>query len=531
MEPSPTKGHGDRHGHEVTDVVSRLQTDPRRGLTIEEAARRLAHDGPNRLPAPTRRSAWFRFLLQVHDVLIYMMLASSVIAGLLSHWIDAAVLFAAVVVNAVIGFIQERKAEEALDAIRNLLSLRTTVIRQAERIRIAVEDLVQGDLVTLALGGKVPADIRVVTAKNLFVNEAILTGESAVVEKSPTAVPTEAPLDDRRCLLYSGTLGSSGQGTGIVVRTGSRTKLGSISAMLEDVQEMTTPLVRQMDAFSRWLAAAIGIIAVGAFFIGVLWRGHSADDMFMMVVALAASNISEGLPAIMTLTLALGVRRMASRNVIVRHLPPVEPLGSVTVICSDKTGTLPKNEMTADLLVHGTRGTNPLRDLELGTTAERLRRTCRRPTLVVKRVAITAYEQVIVPVDFSPYSAPTLSMASRIAPHACISTVHAFRVSFEARLHIAGATDDTIQRYCDEQRQDAVWRIDQLIAECLPQAQRTACIVERGNLSSVILAQAQAADLIVTGKQGQSRAEELLLGNVTRHGLAGSSRNILVVSP
>ncbi len=353
MEPSPIKDHGNWHGIEVADVVGRLQADPRRGLTVEESARRLARDGPNRLPPPTRRPAWLRFFLQFHNVLIYMMLASALVAGLLSHWIDAAVLFAAVIVNAVIGFIQEGKAEEALDAIRNLLSLRTTAIRQGERIQVAAEDLVQGDLVALASGDKIPADLRVVGAKSLFVNEAILTGESAVVEKSTDAVPAEAPLGDRRCLLYSGTLVSSGQGTGIVVATASRTELGRISAMLEDVQEMTTPLVRQMAAFSRWLAAAIGIIAVGTFFIGVLWRGHSADDMFMMVVALAASSIPEGLPAIMTITLALGVRRMATRNAIVRRLPAVETLGSVTVICSDKTGTLTKNEMTVQAVLSG----------------------------------------------------------------------------------------------------------------------------------------------------------------------------------
>lgn len=334
--------------------MARLGTDPLRGLTTEEAARRLSQHGPNLLPTPARRSAWIRFLLQFHNVLIYMMLASAVVAGLLSHWIDAAVLFAAVVVNAIIGFIQEGKAEEALDAIRNLLSLRTTVFRQGERAQIAAEELVPGDLVALASGDKIPADLRVISAKSLFVNEAILTGESAVVEKSLAAVPAEAPLGDRRCLLYSGTLVSSGQGTAVVVETGSRTELGRISAMLEDVQEMTTPLVRQMTTFSRWLALAISIIAVATFFIGVLWRGHSADDMFMMVVALAASSIPEGLPAIMTITLALGVRRMATRHAIVRQLPAVETLGSVTVICSDKTGTLTKNEMTVQSILSGT---------------------------------------------------------------------------------------------------------------------------------------------------------------------------------
>ncbi|WHZ24290.1 MAG: hypothetical protein OJF47_003402 [Nitrospira sp.] len=186
-----------------------------------------------------------------------------------------------------------------------------------------------------------------------------------------------------------------------------------------------------------------------------------------------------------------------------------------------------------DLLVLGARGTNPLRDLLLGTTTERLLRTCRRPALVVKRAPEGAYGRVIVPVDFSSYSAPALAMAGLVAPHAHISILHAFRVPFEARLRIAGATDDAIRRYCDEQRQDAVEHIDRLITECLPRTQRAACLVERGDPSPVILAQAQAqaADLIVIGKQGQSRAEELFLGSVTRHVLAGSTCDVLVVSP
>lgn len=341
------------HALECVDVVARLGTDSRRGLTHAEADRRLAREGPNRLPPPVKTPGWLRFLLQFHNVLIYLMLAATVVAGLLSHWIDAAVLFAAVIVNAIIGFIQEGKAEQALDAIRNLLSLHTTVFRDAERTQIAVEALVRGDIVFLASGDKVPADVRLLTAKGLYVNEAILTGESATVEKSAAPVPADAQLGDRRCMLYSGTLVVSGQATGVVVATGLRTELGRISAMLEHVQAVTTPLVRQMEGFSRWLALAIAAMSVATFVIGVLWRGHAIDDMFMMVVALAASSIPEGLPAIITITLALGVRRMARRNAIIRHLPAVETLGSVTVICSDKTGTLTRNEMTVQSVVTG----------------------------------------------------------------------------------------------------------------------------------------------------------------------------------
>jgi magnesium-transporting ATPase (P-type) len=315
----------------------------------------LGQYGHNQLPTPSKHPAWLRFLLQFHSVLIYMMLVATGIAAVLSHWIDAAVLFAAVIVNAVIGFIQEGKAEKALDAIRNMLSLRTTVLRDAERTVIAAETIVPGDIVVLASGDKVPADIRLITGKGLRVNEAILTGESEVVDKSVVPVSAEVPLGDRRCMLYSGTLVASGQATGVVVATGIRTELGHISSMLEQVQKVTTPLLRQMAGFSRWLAVAIGLMAFVTFILGVLWRGHEPDEMFMMVVALVASSIPEGLPAIMTITLALGVRRMAQRKAIIRHLPAVETLGSVTVICSDKTGTLTRNEMTVQQIITANR--------------------------------------------------------------------------------------------------------------------------------------------------------------------------------
>ncbi|MGD9727668.1 MAG: cation-transporting P-type ATPase [Nitrospiraceae bacterium] len=341
------------HNLELNEVVARFGTDQQIGLTRQEAERRLAQHGPNRLPPPYKRPMWLRFLLQFHNVLIYMMLIAAVIALLLSHWIDAAVLFAAVIVNAVIGFIQEGKAENALDAIRSMLSLHTTVIRNAERTEVGAEIVVPGDIVVLASGDKVPADLRLIAGKSLHVDEAILTGESLVVEKSPAAVPVDAALGDRRCMLYSGTLVASGKAIGVVVATGIRTELGRISSMLEQVQEVTTPLLRQMAGFSRVLAIAIGAMALVTFIIGVLWRGHPPADMFMMVVALAASSIPEGLPAIMTITLALGVRRMARRNAIIRHLPAVETLGSVTVICSDKTGTLTRNEMTVQSIAAG----------------------------------------------------------------------------------------------------------------------------------------------------------------------------------
>ncbi len=344
---------GDWHGTDADDAIERLNSDRHRGLSSAAVRRRLKHFGPNRLPPPRRRPAWLRLLFQFHNVLIYVMLAAAATTAWLGDLVDTGVLLAAVFVNAVIGFIQEGKAEQALDAIRGMLSLHTTVVRDAERIEIKAEDLVPGDIVVLASGDKVPADLRLVAGKGLRVNEAILTGESEAVEKTVAAVPADAALGDRRCMLYSGTLVASGQATGVVVATGLHTELGRISAMLEQVQSVTTPLLRQIAGFGHWLALAIVMMSAATFVIGVWWHGHPPDEMFMMVVALAASAIPEGLPAIMTITLALGVRRMAQRNAIIRHLPAVETLGSVTVICSDKTGTLTRNEMTVQRVITG----------------------------------------------------------------------------------------------------------------------------------------------------------------------------------
>lgn len=342
---------GDWHGLDADNVIGLLRSDRYRGLSSSEAQRRLKRFGRNRLPSPGRRPAWLRFLLQFHNALIYIMLVAAGTTALLGDWVDTGVLLGAVFVNAVIGFIQEGKAEQAMDSIRNMLSLRTTVIRDAERIEIKSEELVPGDTVVLASGDKVPADLRLVAGKGVRVNEAILTGESEAVGKTTGPVPIDALLGDRRCLLYSGTLVASGQATGVVVATGVHTELGRISAMLEQVEPVTTPLLRQIAGFGHWLALTIVLMSAATFAIGILWHGHPPREMFMMAVALAASAIPEGLPAIMTITLALGVRRMADQNAIIRHLPAVETLGSVTVICSDKTGTLTRNEMTVQRVI------------------------------------------------------------------------------------------------------------------------------------------------------------------------------------
>ncbi|WP_457789285.1 cation-transporting P-type ATPase [Pseudomonas sp. PL-6] len=348
--------HSDNAWHELTPQQAlEAQRSSSSGLEQREATTRLQLHGPNRLPPPKRRGPLLRLLYQFHNVLLYMMMAAALITALLGHWVDTGVILAAVLINVVIGFIQEGKAENALDAIRNLLSPHALVLRGGERLEIDAEQLVPGDIVLLASGDKVPADLRLLSVKNLLVEEAALTGESLPVEKSLARCQADAALGDRRCMAYSGTLVASGQASGLVVATGAGTELGRIGAMLQQVQAMTTPLLRQIEQFSRWLALAILIFALATFALGTFWHGQDPAEMFMMVVALTAAAIPEGLPALMTVILALGVQRMAGRNAIVRRLPAVETLGSVTLICSDKTGTLTRNEMTVQRVVSASR--------------------------------------------------------------------------------------------------------------------------------------------------------------------------------
>ncbi len=334
----------------ITEVAERLDSGSG-GLDSAEVRERRHRYGPNRLKRAKSRGPIVRFLMQFNNILLYVMMGAAVITALLEHWIDTSVLLAAVIINAIIGFIQEGKAENALDAIRSLLSPRATVVRGGRQRVIDAAELVPGDQVLLASGDRVPADIRLLTVKSLRVDEAALTGESQAISKSSDPVAVDAVLGDRRCMVYSGTVVVYGQARGIVVATGGNTELGRIDRMLSEIRSVTTPLLRQIDRFGRILALVILAMGVATFILGTLGRGHPASEMFMMVVALVASAIPEGLPAIMTVTLALGVQRMARRNAIIRLLPAVETLGSVTVICSDKTGTLTRNEMTVQRFV------------------------------------------------------------------------------------------------------------------------------------------------------------------------------------
>ena len=340
----------DWHSLPVQDVLGALTVD-HAGLSPDEAARRLQQHGPNRLPAAKRNGLMVRFARQFHDVLIYVLLVSALISALLAHWVDCGVIVGVVLINAIIGVIQEGKAERALDAIRNMLSLSATVLREGQRREIPAEQLVVGDVVVVASGDKVPADLRLFEVRQLRVEEAALTGESEAVEKNIAAVDAHAVIGDRGCMAYSGTLVVYGQARGVVVATGAATEIGRISSMIAAVDSLETPLLRRMTRFGKQLTAAILLLAALTFSFGVWIRGYGWSEMFFAAVGLAVAAIPEGLPAVMTITLAIGVQRMARRNAIIRRLPAVETLGSVTVICSDKTGTLTQNEMTVQRII------------------------------------------------------------------------------------------------------------------------------------------------------------------------------------
>lgn len=323
----------------------------RDGLPAAEAARRLSVHGHNELPAAAGRPAILRLLAQFNNVLIYFLLVAAMAAALLGHVVDAGVIAAVVIVNAVVGFVQEGKAEKALNAIRDMIAPSASILRHGRRLRIAVRDLVPGDIVLLEAGDRVPADLRLLRASRLLIDEAVLTGESVVAEKDVVPVAADTPLGDRRGMAYSGTLVAAGQGQGVVVETGMGTEIGHISRLLQKVEPLSTPLLRQIDAFARRFTWVVLGGAAVLFGFAVLFRDYDWVEALILVVALAVGIVPEGLPAVITITLAIGVRSMARRNAVIRKLPAVETLGATSVICTDKTGTLTRNEMTARRVV------------------------------------------------------------------------------------------------------------------------------------------------------------------------------------
>lgn len=317
------------------------------GLRTEHVKERLARHGPNRIEAARKRSVILRFLAHFHNILIYVLICAAAVTAALGHWIDTGFILAVVIGNAVVGFVQEGRAEDAMAAISNMLAPHSAVLRDGRRVTVDAADLVPGDIVLIEAGDLVPADLRIIEARSLRAEEAILTGESVPVEKAVDPVPEDAALGDHASMLFSGTLVAAGTGRGVVAATGPATRIGQISGMLADVRTLTTPLVAQMDLFARWLTVFILMVAGSLLAYGYFVTHMPFSELFMAVVGLSVAAVPVGLPAVLTITLAVGVQAMARRHAIIRRLPAIETLGSVSVICSDKTGTLTRNEMMA----------------------------------------------------------------------------------------------------------------------------------------------------------------------------------------
>lgn len=338
------------------EVFQQLGSSLETGLTSAEATQRQKRYGPNELKGKPGKSPIVRFLLQFHQPLLYILLIAGTIKAFLGEWVNAGVIWGVTLINAIIGFVQESKAESAIAALASSVRTDATVLRDGQKVQIPSTELVPGDVVLLTSGDKVPADLRLMTARNLQVNESALTGESVAVEKragtEASPLHPDAPLAERTNMAYAGSFVTFGQGRGVVVAIGNTTETGRISQLMEQSTNLTTPLTRKFDKFSRKLLYIILGVAALTFAVG-LGRGNSWVSMFEAAVALAVSAIPEGLPAVVTITLAIGVSRMARRHAIVRKLPAVETLGGATVICSDKTGTLTENQMTVQAIYAG----------------------------------------------------------------------------------------------------------------------------------------------------------------------------------
>lgn len=332
------------------EVLAHLEADAG-GLRAADAATRLEIAGPNRLPEPARKPGWLRFLAHFNDTLIYILLGAAVIKALMGDWLDFWVIMAVAIINAVIGYIQEGRAEKALAGIRGMLSADASARRDGGWVTVPAADLVPGDVVRLMPGDKVPADLRLLQAFQLRIDEAALTGESVPSSKTTDAVAPDAGVGDRASMAFSGTIVSAGQGRGVVTATGSTTELGRIQSLADEAEALATPLTRQLDGFGRVLTIVILAMAAIMMMIGRFLHGMPYPELISAAIGFAVAAIPEGLPALVTITLAIGVQQMARHNAITRKLPAVEALGSVTTVCSDKTGTLTRNEMTVRHIV------------------------------------------------------------------------------------------------------------------------------------------------------------------------------------
>lgn len=338
------------HVLSAAEVAQRLGVNPQTGLNLDEAERRMAVYGPNEIQEQRRRRPWRMFLDQFTDFMILVLIAAAIVSGLIGEPADTIAIVVIVLLNGVIGFVQEYRAERAVAALRMLAAPSATVRRGGQVLTLAASQLVPGDIVLIEAGNVVPTDLRLVEAVQLKVEEAALTGESVPVEKRIAALDEATlPLGDRLNMADKGTVATYGRGSGVVVATGMHTELGKIATLLREEEEVKTPLQKRLAQFGQRLALAALAICAIVFVVGVL-RGESVVLMFLTAVSLAVAAIPEALPAVVTVSLALGARGMVKKNALIRRLPAVETLGSVTYICSDKTGTLTQNRMQVEQL-------------------------------------------------------------------------------------------------------------------------------------------------------------------------------------
>ncbi|MGK0395189.1 MAG: Ca2+-transporting ATPase [Candidatus Azotimanducaceae bacterium] len=345
ISPTQADAPKDWHAMQSSEVLEALECDLSVGLNDEEIEPRRERYGANRITEPKQQSKFVKFLLQFHQSLVYILLAAALVAIFLQEWVDAIVIFAVVLMNSVIGYLQEAKAANAISALSKSLQSVNTVLRAGKKHNVSASDLVPGDVVLLKSGDKVPADLRLLDVRDLKIDESALTGESVPAEKNDSTLTADQGLADRRNMAYSSTFVTFGTAKGIVTSTGDLTEIGRISALIAATDTLDTPLTKRIAEFSHYLIYAILALSALAFMVGFV-QGKPLVESFMASVALAVAAIPEGLPAAVTIMLAIGVSRMAKRRAIVRRLPAVETLGSTTIVCSDKTGTLTQNQMT-----------------------------------------------------------------------------------------------------------------------------------------------------------------------------------------
>ena len=344
--PDGTKGLRWWGLESVDEVLKHAMTAAGRGLTEEEVLARRARYGPNKMTEVAKKTFLERLWDQVNNALIWVLIGAAAVEAGFQAWADVILIVAVVVINVAIGMAQEGKAEKAADAIKAMMSPTATVIRDGKKRTVDADELVPGDLVFVQSGDRIPADLRLIVSTNLQVMEAVLTGESVAVEKVTSVMAADAQLGDRKNCAFGGTMVVYGQGTGVVIATGDAAELGKINTLVSSVEAQTTPLMDSLETFGQWIAGITIFLALATFLISYLVRGNTPAKAFSECVGVAVAIIPEGLPSVTTITLALGVQAMARQKAIIRQLPAVETLGSVGVICTDKTGTLTKNEMT-----------------------------------------------------------------------------------------------------------------------------------------------------------------------------------------